>query len=135
VINGVPTCICVEGYELDDVTTCVDIDECEENNGGCDHVCVNKPGTYTCKLIDKDVAVVVLFDHTVSVDVIHIAVVLSVNVDCNVSIGVLVKDMKIMMILGCSCCYYDLLNRIFLQPFNCLRLISIKNIDIKIAIL
>ena len=49
VINGVPTCVCAAGYELDDVTTCIDIDECEDNNGGCQHVCVNKPGTYTCK--------------------------------------------------------------------------------------
>ena len=48
-ISGVPTCICAEGFELEDVTTCVDVDECEENNGGCDHICVNKPGTYTCK--------------------------------------------------------------------------------------
>jgi hypothetical protein len=43
--------VCAAGYEVDDVTTCVDIDECEDNNGGCDHVCVNKPGTYTCEML------------------------------------------------------------------------------------
>jgi hypothetical protein len=28
--------------------TCADIDECAENNGGCDHRCVNTPGSFLC---------------------------------------------------------------------------------------
>ena len=47
-INEVPTCSCQEGYKLQDVTLCVDIDECLVNNGDCEHECINKPGTYTC---------------------------------------------------------------------------------------
>ena len=26
----------------------VDTDECLANNGGCDHICLNTPGSYTC---------------------------------------------------------------------------------------
>ena len=49
-VSGEPTCFCEEGYELHDVTNCLDIDECaQEDNGGCEHQCVNKPGTYACK--------------------------------------------------------------------------------------
>ena len=47
-IDNVPTCTCQSGYEIEDVTTCVDIDECYENNGGCQSTCVNKPGTFQC---------------------------------------------------------------------------------------
>ena len=25
-----------------------DIDECQNNNGGCSHKCTNKPGSYSC---------------------------------------------------------------------------------------
>ena len=27
---------------------CQDIDECLEGTSGCDHTCINKPGTYQC---------------------------------------------------------------------------------------
>ena len=47
-IDNAPTCSCREGYQLQDVTLCVDIDECVVNNGDCEHECINKPGTYTC---------------------------------------------------------------------------------------
>ena len=30
----------------------LDVDECLENNGGCDQSCVNKPGTFECKCKD-----------------------------------------------------------------------------------
>uniref|UniRef100_A0A182JP88 EGF-like domain-containing protein n=1 Tax=Anopheles christyi TaxID=43041 RepID=A0A182JP88_9DIPT len=26
----------------------IDIDECAENNGGCEQTCINKPGSYEC---------------------------------------------------------------------------------------
>ena len=48
-LDDVPTCICQEGYRIHDVTACMDIDECVENNGGCQHDCINKPGTFECK--------------------------------------------------------------------------------------
>ena len=47
-VDDVPTCSCREGYQLQNVTLCVDIDECLVNNGDCEHECINKPGTYTC---------------------------------------------------------------------------------------
>ena len=47
--NEEPTCICQSGYVIEDVTTCVDIDECLDNNGGCQYNCINKPGTFQCK--------------------------------------------------------------------------------------
>jgi len=37
------------GYDLGvDGRTCIDTDECDILNGGCDHICINKPGTYMC---------------------------------------------------------------------------------------
>ncbi|XP_078703823.1 uncharacterized protein LOC144928916 isoform X2 [Branchiostoma floridae x Branchiostoma belcheri] len=36
---------CCPGYEG---TDCTDIDECSNNDGGCDHTCENTPGSYTC---------------------------------------------------------------------------------------
>ena len=47
-VSGVPTCFCNEGFHIEDVTACVDDDECRVDNGGCVHECINKPGTYTC---------------------------------------------------------------------------------------
>ena len=43
------TCQCQSGYELTaDRTECVDVDECLDGNGGCDHICINTNGSYTC---------------------------------------------------------------------------------------
>ena len=43
------TCQCQSGYELTaDRTKCVDVDECLDGNGGCDHICINTNGSYTC---------------------------------------------------------------------------------------
>ena len=50
VVAGVgPTCYCRDGYRVAGETACADVDECEEDNGGCVHLCANKPGTYTCR--------------------------------------------------------------------------------------
>ncbi|GBO25112.1 Multiple epidermal growth factor-like domains protein 6 [Araneus ventricosus] len=29
-----------------------DVDECKKDNGGCDHVCTNTPGSYVCSCLD-----------------------------------------------------------------------------------
>lgn len=51
----IPTCQCKTGYTGDGKTYCVDINECKAavdatalDNGGCDHVCTNTLGSYTC---------------------------------------------------------------------------------------
>ncbi|XP_055538598.1 fibrillin-1 isoform X2 [Wyeomyia smithii] len=43
-------CSCFEGFELDlqDRRTCRDINECEQDNGGCGQTCTNKPGSFEC---------------------------------------------------------------------------------------
>jgi formylglycine-generating enzyme required for sulfatase activity len=49
---GVTSCACDGGFEHDsgDVLTCVDIDECQVANGGCDPLttCTNTPGSRSC---------------------------------------------------------------------------------------
>ena len=27
----------------------IDINECDDNNGGCTHTCINQPGSYQCQ--------------------------------------------------------------------------------------
>ena len=46
---GSYNCSCKIGYELDtDEVTCIDINECDFNNGGCDGTCENTEGSYIC---------------------------------------------------------------------------------------
>ncbi|XP_042072796.1 signal peptide, CUB and EGF-like domain-containing protein 1 [Haplochromis burtoni] len=40
-------CICKPGYKGDG-KQCEDVDECLDNNGGCQQVCVNTMGSYEC---------------------------------------------------------------------------------------
>lgn len=44
-----PTCSCLPGYQLcSDNITCVDINECLVQRGGCSHGCRNTVGSYIC---------------------------------------------------------------------------------------
>ena len=46
---GAYQCICDEGYkQAGSATSCVDVDECAEANGGCDDLCINSPGSFSC---------------------------------------------------------------------------------------
>ena len=42
-------CYCSPGYRMEN-NECLDVDECEIENGDCDEECHNKPGSYICKL-------------------------------------------------------------------------------------
>lgn len=42
-------CQCRPGFVLhQDGKSCLDFDECEDNNGGCEQICSNRPGTALC---------------------------------------------------------------------------------------
>ncbi|XP_027042986.1 deleted in malignant brain tumors 1 protein-like [Pocillopora damicornis] len=46
---GSYSCSCVSGYQLAaDGKSCLDLDECSINNGGCSHHCYNIPGSFYC---------------------------------------------------------------------------------------
>ncbi|XP_001971405.3 P-selectin [Drosophila erecta] len=47
-------CECYDGYFLNttDLSSCEDIDECKESNGGCSQKCINLPGQFLCSCID-----------------------------------------------------------------------------------
>ena len=46
--QGSYICSCNTGYELLNTTNCTDTDECADNNGGCDHNCINTVGSFKC---------------------------------------------------------------------------------------
>ena len=55
-------CECESGYNITaDRSECVDVDECVYENGGCDSICVNTAGGYTCTLSVADNSVSVTF--------------------------------------------------------------------------
>lgn len=49
-MNDTVICSCEKGFQRDEIDgfKCRDIDECEEQHG-CDHICVNNPGSYECR--------------------------------------------------------------------------------------
>ncbi|XP_038054395.1 fibrillin-2-like [Patiria miniata] len=43
-------CECRQGFlQNENITGCLDINECLEHNGDCQHVCVNLPGSHECR--------------------------------------------------------------------------------------
>ncbi|XP_015120614.1 uncharacterized protein LOC107043579 [Diachasma alloeum] len=46
--NGMAKCSCHKGFSLRG-NKCIDVDECEEENGGCQYTCVNIVGSYRCQ--------------------------------------------------------------------------------------
>ncbi|KAJ8943587.1 hypothetical protein NQ318_006589, partial [Aromia moschata] len=48
--KGRVKCSCIEGFQLaPDQKTCLDIDECKTNNGGCEISCFNTLGSFECR--------------------------------------------------------------------------------------
>ncbi|CAL7944768.1 unnamed protein product [Xylocopa violacea] len=41
-------CLCYKGFKLEG-DKCVDVNECKDNNGGCERKCVNTPGSFRCE--------------------------------------------------------------------------------------
>ncbi|KZC05386.1 Matrilin-2 [Dufourea novaeangliae] len=47
-VDAKPVCSCYKGFRLED-NKCVDVNECKDNEGGCEHKCVNTPGFFRCE--------------------------------------------------------------------------------------
>ncbi|XP_005095363.1 uncharacterized protein LOC101864054 [Aplysia californica] len=53
-VPGGFNCFCDKGHQnpVNDSSLCVDINECETENGGCSHNCINSPGGHSCDCPD-----------------------------------------------------------------------------------
>ena len=40
--------IILDTRQVDGGSSCEDVNECSDNNGGCDDACINTPGSYSC---------------------------------------------------------------------------------------
>ena len=83
-------CECESGYNITaDRSECVDVDECVYENGGCDSICVNTVGSFSCTLSVTDNPV------TVTLMVISVLLVIALT------------TVVIMFVISCmSCIYY-----------------------------
>ena len=84
-------CECESGYNITaDRSECVDVDECVYGNGGCDSICVNTVGGFSCTVSVTDNPV------TVTLMVISILLVIALTI------------VVIMFVIACmSCIYYQ----------------------------
>ncbi|CAK8672995.1 unnamed protein product [Clavelina lepadiformis] len=42
------TCECPSGYRVEDVISCIDVNECTGDKHDCEQVCINEPGSFRC---------------------------------------------------------------------------------------
>lgn len=47
---GTYQCVCDDGYQQSGAqgSHCEDLNECDGGNGGCEDICVNTPGSFSC---------------------------------------------------------------------------------------
>ena len=94
-------CECESGYNITaDRSECVDVDECVYENGGCDSICVNTAGGYTCTLS--------VADNSVSVALMVTSVLLAIA---------LITVILVWVITCVGCIYYR--NKLRSQPESC----------------
>ena len=44
--------ICMSNIDICMYNDAADINECLSNNGGCEHLCVNDPGNFSCSCLE-----------------------------------------------------------------------------------